>query len=220
MPRSARNVRGTLSETRRTQILEAAARVFARRGFDRATIQDIARAAKLSEGSIYNYFRSKEELLVHIPQHLVRPLFIPLVEGDVPETLGEAEEILLGVCHGMVARVQEYAPFLKVFLSALPHLSPATREHYMQLLPTYAAERLERFLREGIRRGIFRADINVEIAARLLPGMLLLFLMTQEVLLVHPIVAQGYDRIIPEAVRLFLYGATPRVLTHRPAATP
>ena len=91
MPRSARNVRGTLSETRRTQILEAAARVFARRGFDRATIQDIARAAKLSEGSIYNYFRSKEELLVHIPQHLVRPLFIPLVEGDVPETLGDLQ---------------------------------------------------------------------------------------------------------------------------------
>ena len=219
MPRVARDVRAKLSETRRTQILEAAARVFARRGFDRATIQDVARAAKLSEGSIYNYFRSKEDLLVHIPQHLVRPLFIPLTDGDVPATVEEAEEILLSVCHGMVARVREYAPFLKVFLSALPHLSPATREHYMQLLPTYAAERLERFLREGMRRGFFRPDLYVEIAARMLPGMLLLFLMTQEVLLGHPIVAQGYEAIIPEAVRLFLYGAAPRVPSPRPSVT-
>ncbi|MGB8645249.1 MAG: helix-turn-helix domain-containing protein [Anaerolineae bacterium] len=43
-------------EQRRNQILTAARAVFARKGFERATIADIAREAVMAEGSIYNYF--------------------------------------------------------------------------------------------------------------------------------------------------------------------
>jgi len=69
---------------------------------------------------------------------------------------------------------------------------------------------LERFLREGARRGVFRKDLNPVIAARALPGMLLMFLMTQEVLLGRQMIRYGYDEIVPEAVHIFLYGAAPR----------
>lgn len=211
MPRVTAQAKARLEETRRTQILEAAGRVFARKGFDRATISDIARAAKLSEGSIYNYFRSKEDLLIHIPQHVVQPVLGPLLapSARVPATVEEAEALLLVLARVMVDRVRTHAPFMKVFLSALPHLTPAAREQYMQLLPTYAAEVLERFLREGMRRGIFRQDLNPVIAARTLPGMLLWFLMIQEVLLGRQTIPHSYEEIVPEAVRIFLYGAVP-----------
>lgn len=208
MPRATPEAKARLEEARRTQILGAAARVFARKGFDRATVTEIARAARLSEGSIYNYFRSKEELLIHIPQQLVQPVFLPLLErAPVPEDLREVEQLLLAVATAIVKRVRQHARFLKVFLSALPYLSAPAREEYMQLLPTYAAGVLERFLREGIQRGLFRSDLNPVIAARTLPGMLLVFLMTQEVLLGRPVIPYGYDEIVPEAVRVFLYGA-------------
>src|SRR5438309_9159964 len=68
MPRVSPAAKARLEGARRMQILAAAARIFARKGFDRATVTEIARAAGLAEGSIYNYFRSKEELLVHIPR--------------------------------------------------------------------------------------------------------------------------------------------------------
>lgn len=212
MPRVTAQAKAHLEETRRTQILEAAGRVFARKGFDRATVSDIARAAKLSEGSIYNYFRSKEDLLIHIPRHVVQPVLGPLLtpSARAPATLAEAEDLLRALAQAMVDRVRAHAPFMKVFLSALPHLTPAAKEQYMQLLPTYAVEALERFLREGIARGIFRRDLNPVIAARTLPGMLLWFLMIQEVLLGRQIVPHGYEEIVPEAVRIFLYGAAPR----------
>lgn len=208
MPRVTAATKARLEETRRTQILEAAARVFARKGFDRATVSDIARAARLSEGSIYNYFRSKEDLLIHIPEHIVQPVLIPLFEEAPPQSIEEIEQRLLALARMMVARVREHAPFLQVFLSALPYLSGSARKQYMQLLPTYAGELLERFLREGIRRGIFRQDLNPVIAARALPGMLLMFLMTREVL-GHRLVPHEYDEIAREAVRVFLYGAVP-----------
>lgn len=50
-------------EARRTQILRGAAQVFAEKGFHKATTKEIAKAADVSEGTIYNYFNSKRELL-------------------------------------------------------------------------------------------------------------------------------------------------------------
>jgi TetR/AcrR family transcriptional regulator, transcriptional repressor for nem operon len=49
----------------REKIMEAAWELFWRQGYHASSIQDIARAAKLPKGSVYNYFASKEELLLH-----------------------------------------------------------------------------------------------------------------------------------------------------------
>lgn len=211
MPRVSAAAKAQLEGARRMQILAAASAVFARKGFDRATVTDIAREAGLAEGSIYNYFRSKEELLVHIPRQLAQPVLAALLEqAPVPATLEEMEALLLRLATAMVDRVRAHSKFLKVFFSALPYLSPAARDTYMQLLPMYATSALERMLREGVRAGYLRKDLNPVIAARVLPGMLMFFLMVQEVLTGRRLVPYGYEEIVPEAVRVFLYGAVPR----------
>lgn len=210
MPRASPEARAALEEARRTQILDAAAHVFARKGFEGATVTEIAQVAGLSEGSLYNYFRSKEELLIHIPQQLVHPVFLPLERLPVPEDLPEIEQLLIDTLSAVVDRMRAHARFLKVFLSALPYLSASAREEYMKLFPPRGAGLLERFLREGMRRGLFRRDLNAIIAARTLPGMLMFYLLMQEVLLGRPLTQYGYDEIIPEAVRVFLYGVVSR----------
>jgi AcrR family transcriptional regulator len=53
-----------LAAARRTQILEAAATVFAEKGFHPATVRDVARAAGVADGTIYNYFENKPALLL------------------------------------------------------------------------------------------------------------------------------------------------------------
>ena len=50
-------------ERRRRQILEAAARCFARKGFHETSLQDIFRESRLSAGAVYRYFKSKDELV-------------------------------------------------------------------------------------------------------------------------------------------------------------
>ncbi|MEV6400473.1 TetR/AcrR family transcriptional regulator [Streptomyces sp. NPDC051907] len=50
-------------DARRRQILDGAARCFARNGFHATSMQDILREAGLSAGAVYRYFRSKEELI-------------------------------------------------------------------------------------------------------------------------------------------------------------
>ena len=51
---------------RQTQILEAAAAVFSQKGYERATTREIAAAADVSEGTLYNYFENKHDLLIGV----------------------------------------------------------------------------------------------------------------------------------------------------------
>jgi len=63
-------VRDLVVRARREQIVGAATRVFAEKGFSRATTREVARAAGVSEGTIYNYFRDKDALLLAILDRL------------------------------------------------------------------------------------------------------------------------------------------------------
>src|SRR5258707_13515438 len=56
-------IQAQLATARRTQILDAATRVFASKGFNRATIRDVAQDAGVADGTIYNYFANKTDLL-------------------------------------------------------------------------------------------------------------------------------------------------------------
>ena len=63
-------VRDLVVRARREQIVEAATRVFAKKGFRRATTREVARAAGVSEGTIYNYFEDKDAILLAILDRL------------------------------------------------------------------------------------------------------------------------------------------------------
>ncbi|MCC6957656.1 MAG: TetR/AcrR family transcriptional regulator [Anaerolineales bacterium] len=58
------------SAARANQILDAAAALFAERGFHRTTTRDIAEAADVAEGTLYNYFANKDDLLIGVLQRL------------------------------------------------------------------------------------------------------------------------------------------------------
>ena len=71
-------------EARKGAILEAAKAVFFSKGFQSATMDQIAKAAELSKGAVYSYFRNKEELYVTIlleGLELLHGLFVRAVEG-------------------------------------------------------------------------------------------------------------------------------------------
>jgi AcrR family transcriptional regulator len=88
-------VRDLLVSARREQILEAATRVFAEKGFRRATTREVAREAGISEGTIYNYFEDKDALLMAIMDGL-------------NETERRAEDFEEGLATDFGAFVQAY----------------------------------------------------------------------------------------------------------------
>lgn len=66
MVRKKRMKSEDLIDRRRTQILEAAIKVFSKKGFEGSTTKEIARKAKVSEGTIFRYFKTKKEILMNI----------------------------------------------------------------------------------------------------------------------------------------------------------
>jgi TetR/AcrR family transcriptional regulator, cholesterol catabolism regulator len=115
-PVSARPTRPALRERydrRRQEMVFAAAREFARRGYDSTTMQDLAASMGLATGAVYHYFGSKEQLLIEICDQLMEPLLSrarELMRSDVPP-----EEKLRALLRMWVANVVRYRDHMLVF---------------------------------------------------------------------------------------------------------
>src|SRR3954453_12024126 len=70
MPKPNESFQEQVTALRKAQILDAATTVFAQRGFHRTTIRDVAKAAGVADGTIYNYFDNKTALLLGIMDRL------------------------------------------------------------------------------------------------------------------------------------------------------
>lgn len=75
-------------ERRRQQIIVAAKRIFSEKGFNKATMEDIAREAELSPGTLYLYFKNKDELYASLSLRILQYLIIRLehVNGNKAAT--------------------------------------------------------------------------------------------------------------------------------------
>ncbi|MDA8193862.1 MAG: TetR/AcrR family transcriptional regulator [Thermaerobacter sp.] len=68
-------------DQRREQVLDGSAQVFARKGYDRASIRDIAKAVEMSPGGLYHYCSNKQDLLYQLCERSFRTLIDHLSSG-------------------------------------------------------------------------------------------------------------------------------------------
>lgn len=103
---SARSKQQVVSDFRRGEILDAARRVFARRGFEGGIIDEIAREAKIAKGTVYLYFRSKAEIYRAVFDHDMKVLKQSTMDRiDAARTLrGKIEAFILARLENAEAR--------------------------------------------------------------------------------------------------------------------
>jgi AcrR family transcriptional regulator len=200
------HARRALVEERKAQIIQAAIKVFAAKGFERATISDIARAAGVAEGSIYNYFKNKADLLVSIPRQKIEPA-VQSITAHLPETATTPEAALTMIAQNLVTTIRDNAFLIRILLSALPSMNQSAREKYMQTVLMYALALIETYMRELIKQGVLRADLNPVVAARAFVGLFFPFIVLREILQVDTESDWNYDELIPTLVPMFLNGA-------------
>ena len=97
-------------EMRRQQIMVAAKRVFTQRGFEKSTMEDIAREAELSPGTIYLYFKSKDELYASLCLRVLRFINVKVdhVVGDTSMDYEAKQKALLDA----IQDVYDYDPLI------------------------------------------------------------------------------------------------------------
>jgi AcrR family transcriptional regulator len=116
----------------RQAILDGAQRLFADKGFDSTTTRDIARAAGIASGTLFNYFSTKEAILAHLAgQAGAQAADEVLRRGGVAETL---EEDLFGLISAGLRRLRPLRKFLPALLeSSLSPLASSPQDDSVSL---------------------------------------------------------------------------------------
>ncbi len=93
-----------LIRDRREQLIRAALKVFQEKGFHAATVRDIGRAAGLTQGTIYNYVRSKEDILFLVCDRVIAEYIASMEEAGAAtgDPIVRLREALRGVARVMI----------------------------------------------------------------------------------------------------------------------
>jgi TetR/AcrR family transcriptional regulator, fatty acid metabolism regulator protein len=155
------------SEEKRRVILDAAVRVFARKGYHTSRVGDIAEEAGVAHGLLYHYFTSKEELLETIFRDTWM-LMLDTIHGV--EDLGEPARETLRKVGAIVLRSWRDTPdIVRVLVREVtrsPHLQQEIEE------TEHALAALERIIVKGQENGEFRGDVNPRFASFIFYGAL------------------------------------------------
>ena len=163
----SREARQTRYRQQRLQAIRAAAAVFAEKGFHGASTRDIAERLGIRQGSLYYYFRSKEEALGEVCLYGIEDYVHRMEAIAASEQPFEAK--LLATLTSHLSSYRERNEALKVYNDERLYLPEEKRKVLKQLGSAYR-QMLEGIFEEGIREGAIRDSIDCHFAAQAVIG--------------------------------------------------
>jgi len=154
---------------KRERILDAATKVFAKKGFYATRVSEVAKAAGVADGTIYLYFKSKDELLVSLFEDRVEKL-LSYMKDELPKQPTAAAKMrrVIELQLGLLEGERDLAEVITVII-----------RQSSKLLKEYAAPKFVSYLdavakvvAEGQASGEFRKDVSASLAARITFGAL------------------------------------------------
>ena len=157
------------STGKRESILRAATRVFARNGYFNSKVADIARAAGVADGTVYLYFKSKEEILHSIfDQNMAEAI---AADRKLIDKLRDPREKLRRIATLHLERLGADRDLAVVFQVELRGSTKFMEEFSAAGFAEYLGL-LRAIFEEGQRTGVFRKELNAKVAAKIFFGAL------------------------------------------------
>ena len=155
-----------LPEERPAQILNAALAVFGERGLAAARLEDVAKRAGLSKGTIYLYFPNKEELFREMVRHTVVSHIVER-EQQISAAEGSAAEVLTQFMRSYwkFIRSEQFAPLFRLIHAEI-HNFPDLAVFYSDEVVARSHRLLGALIERGIESGEFR-PVDPAVAARM-----------------------------------------------------
>jgi AcrR family transcriptional regulator len=143
----------------RERIIQAAIESFSQTGFDRTKMDDIADRLGLGKGTIYLYFKSKEDLFIAISDYFLRMMKGPL------EAIFETKEDLISDAEQFyetfrkMGRPGDDRVVLEMIVESArnPRLKKVMHEHRLKI-----HDAIEGYLKRQVERGFFRKDLDTD----------------------------------------------------------
>jgi TetR/AcrR family transcriptional regulator, cholesterol catabolism regulator len=167
-PKTAKIPKIPRQKKRAAEILDAAAQVFAQRGFHGASTQDIADVLGVRQASLYYYFPSKEVALEMVCAHGVEGFVEAAV--SIAEQSATFAEKLRALIASHLLPLRDRRNYMKVFVNERRYLPTESRRRIGR--HSKALERIfEDILRGGVKAGEFRADLDPRLTTLAILGM-------------------------------------------------
>ncbi len=189
-------------EARKARIIEAAARVFARKGYGQATTREIAEEADVSEGSIFYHFGSKRDLMMNIMDQLV-------IDSTVKEMLAQTDVsdprvFLVDIFRNRLEVMERNRELTQAVFTEIHH-DIELREQFFKEVALPLISRFEALATAYSREGVFRS-LNPIVVTRAIASIFLglNFLMLTGV--DAKLVALPGDELAEGLANLLLYG--------------
>ncbi|WP_306394636.1 TetR/AcrR family transcriptional regulator [Telluria beijingensis] len=160
-------------EARPMELLASAIELFVERGFAATRLEDVARRAGVSKGTLYLYYANKEDLFKAVVRQTILPM-IDDAEASVAEFDGHSAELLRQVILSWWTRIgsTKASGISKLILAEADNF-PELARFYQEEVMTRRMRMISNMLERGIRRGEFRA-IDVPQTAQVLIAPLLM----------------------------------------------
>ena len=152
--------RATAAEEKRRTILDAAVRVFARKGFHTSRVGDIAEEAGVAHGLLYHYFSSKDEVLETIFKEHWTALLDRVHAAE--QTGDDPVEQLRGITEAMFSSWVTEPDVVRVVIREIARTEEIS-EHVGELVRPIGA--IRRVIARGQASGVFRSDLDADLAA-------------------------------------------------------
>jgi TetR/AcrR family transcriptional regulator, mexJK operon transcriptional repressor len=149
------------SREKRKHILEAAAVLFAERGYAGSTADDIAVRAGVSVGTFYSYFRNKRQVLLAIVMEQLEDIFGSIQLTHIDFGSGNDREAI----HSAVSKVLErsHAQLWRVWMEL--YSQDATSQPYQDLIRQYVLNQLQEKLKIVVQQGKAWPNLDIEMTA-------------------------------------------------------
>ena len=202
-PRRRAGQRVARGGDKRERILDAAVRVFARKGFYATRVSEVAKAAGVADGTIYLYFKSKDDLLVSLFEHRIERL-LTYLDTELPRGASATHKLqrVIELQLGLLEGERDLAEVVTVILRQ----STKLMKEYAAPKFTAYFDAIARVVAEGQATGELRPDISPHLAARAIFGALDAITMTWAL---GKAEAGGSSRASGQLVELVLRGLAP-----------
>jgi AcrR family transcriptional regulator len=155
------------AEARPEELFEAAIDAFSRGGYHATRLEAVAEAAGVSKGTIYNYFKNKEDLLCKALDHRLRRLLLK-VEADLGNFRGSAEDKLRHFLEGFSSRAltEDWGRVQKLMHGEIAAAAPELFRFWIRNGMLQGWKLIADLIEAGQAAGEFRKDVDARGAAR------------------------------------------------------
>ncbi len=165
-----------ISEEKRNRIYDAAALEFAREGYEKANIKNIADRAGVSKGSLYDYFDSKEDLYLDVCTH-----GITMSRKNIDSIIDDGKDFFsqIGdIFHQGLAFVSKYPQYAQLYVNISSSGMEQFADRLTLAVEKHTADYYKTAIRQGIDEGFIRPDLDVDMAAFLINSMYVMMIIS------------------------------------------